>query len=509
MVDQQSARKLVAKLDLWQRAYAMSQHCAARMLRLRATGMAAELTYRTIFALIPLTVLGLVLFRVVGGLESIQAKVEDQLFSFFGVPDVAYPEVTVPEPEVPEIPPPEPEPEESATSPIATAQLRMPRIFSAALIENEPIPFAQLAASKVLAEDQDPTSIKTSDRNQKRENDASIRQTLKDLTAKVTGLDFASIGVVGLLLFIYAAVGLTDSVEADFNLVCESKQHRPLHLRMAIHWSILTFGSGLLAMSLYLSDALVHWLAGHNTIGLAPPLLSRILSFLSGWFLLFLLYALMPNTRIQPRAAIVGSLVAALLWELAKRCFHIYFATTQPYANLYGSLGLIPVFLFWIYVTWLIVLFGLFLTYSYQAYPGHLPTPEEDRLAADLVPNSLWAVSALAEIGVAFEKGQALDLPVLTDRLRLPSAVVRTLVEALEKAGLVMRTIKSGTERIVLARPAERIRVSDVLYDLSVPPSPAAGDSPTGWSAYQRIQQSLRQSAQSLTLAELLEPKRS
>ncbi|MGB1817292.1 MAG: ribonuclease BN, partial [Rubripirellula sp.] len=63
-------------------------YCYRQLQRQRADGMAAELTYRTIFALIPVVVLGLVMFRVVGGLEDVQAKVENQLFSFFGVPDI-------------------------------------------------------------------------------------------------------------------------------------------------------------------------------------------------------------------------------------------------------------------------------------------------------------------------------------------------------------------------------------------------------------------------------------
>ena len=69
-------------------AWELVVHCGRQLRRHRAEGMAAELTYRTIFALIPVVVLGLVLFRVVGGLEDVQTRVEDQLVSFFGVPEI-------------------------------------------------------------------------------------------------------------------------------------------------------------------------------------------------------------------------------------------------------------------------------------------------------------------------------------------------------------------------------------------------------------------------------------
>ena len=62
--------------------------------------------------------------------------------------------------------------------------------------------------------------------------------------------------------------------------------------------------------------------------------------------------------------------MGSLLWEAAKFGFQVYVATAVPYSAIYGSIGLIPLFLFWIYVTWLIVLFGLILTYTLQVLGG-------------------------------------------------------------------------------------------------------------------------------------------
>ncbi len=468
-------------------------------MRLRATGMAAELTYRTLFALIPLTVLGLVLFRIVGGLEGVQTRVEDQLFSFFGVPDVAYPQLmdTEEEPSLvgsPDLP--------TATSNLTDPAAAEPRLSAPPAQPGERIALEAIA-SDTSAQKPNGDHETTQESIEQQRVQASIRRTLKGLTEKVTSLDFASLGVIGLIVFIYAAVGLTDSVEADFNLVCESEQQRPLHLRMAIHWSILTIGSGLLAMSLYLADRFVNWVAGEGE-GLVRNTLGHALAFGAGWVLLFLMYALMPNTRIQPRAAIAGSFVAALLWELAKRGFSVYVVATQPYANLYGSLGLIPLFLFWIYITWLIVLFGLFLTYSWQAYPNHLPTPEEDRQAAAIVPNSLWSISALVEIAQAFQQGTTVDLPTLTERLRLPPSLVRHLTDKLQETGYVLSTPTAGLERYTLARPAERIAIADVLTALGEAPSSSNNEGCAGWTAFQKLQSQYRTAAGNLTLAQMI-----
>ena len=93
----------------------------------------------------------------------------------------------------------------------------------------------------------------------RRQTRASIRRTLHEATSKVASIDFASIGVFGLLLFVYAAVALADSTEYLFNRIYEAPKHRPIHIRLAIHWSIITLGSGLLAMSLYMSGQFVDW----------------------------------------------------------------------------------------------------------------------------------------------------------------------------------------------------------------------------------------------------------
>ena len=69
-------------------AFELVSHCRGELIRVRAEGMAAELTYRTIFSLIPVVVLALIMFRIVGGVEEVQARVENQLYSFFGVPDI-------------------------------------------------------------------------------------------------------------------------------------------------------------------------------------------------------------------------------------------------------------------------------------------------------------------------------------------------------------------------------------------------------------------------------------
>ncbi len=444
-------------------AWELVVHCYQELGRVRASGMAAELTYRTIFSLVPVVVLGLVMFRIVGGLEEVQRTVENQLYSFFGVPDV----------------------------PGDYGSILERDAVNDDLV-SEPLPPGALPS--VDATEKQATKLKAQ---------ASIRQSLHEVTAKVANLDFASIGIVGLVLFIYAAIALADSVEQLFNLIYDAPADRPPHIRLAIHWSIITLGSGLLALSLYLSGQFVEFLVGvvpgHSFSGW----FNRMLSALASWVMLFLLYALMPNTQVSARAAIVGSAVAAVLWEGAKFGFQIYVAKAVPYSALYGSLGLIPLFLFWIYITWVIVLFGLILTQSLQRLHGRDPRHLRESVPTALVGDPDWMLPIMLVVARAFETGSFADEMEIAERLRLPGGVVHSLLGKLEEAGFVCRLASTPgrEEGVTLARPSSSIGVCDILT-LGHQMVEQRNEDP--WLMLSRLNQAQRMAANQSTLADCL-----
>ena len=136
--------------------------------------------------------------------------------------------------------------------------------------------------------------------------------------------------MLGLLLFVYAAVALVNTVEHLFNRIFDVVSHRPFHLRLAIHWSMITLGSGLLAMSLSMSAEVIEWSGSVGANSGVQQGLRQFLSFTASWILLFLLYALIPNIKVSVKAAAGGSLVSALFWELGKYGFQIYVVKAVP-----------------------------------------------------------------------------------------------------------------------------------------------------------------------------------
>tara|TARA_R110002049_G_scaffold2750_2_gene21555 strand:- start:372500 stop:374083 length:1584 start_codon:yes stop_codon:yes gene_type:complete len=483
----------------------LAAHCSRQLHRHRAEGMAAELTYRTIFALIPVVVLGLVMFRIVGGLEDVQTKVESQLYSFFGVPEI--PDTYLQSPDLAD------EATESALS-RQTSELSpqvsglMPGELTAPIVGDDGITTDQTGSANGRDSFNDSGELDDSgelndetDKEARRQSQASIRRTLREATRKVSSLDFASIGVVGLLLFVYAAVALAESTESVFNRIYDAPTKRPVHIRVAIHWSIITLGSGLLAMSLYMSGQVVEWFAAMGDGWNVRPVLSHMLSIGASWVLLFLLYALMPNTHVSARAAGVGSLVGALLWEAAKLGFQIYVVTAVPYSAIYGSLGLIPLFLFWIYVTWLIVLFGLILTFTLQTLGGRRPKRIDWNEAGLIHGDPDWMLPIMTEVASAFAAGRDVKHQDLADQLGLPGRIVNEMTDKLIEANLLRRVAVGAADEagLMLARPAEKISIETIL---TIAHQSRPTNTHSAWKTLVELKRAEREAAKGRTLAD-------
>lgn len=453
--------------------------CWRELRRKRAEGMAAELTYRTVFSLIPVLVLGLVLFRVFGGLAEVQTRVESQLYDFFGVPDVM-PSVYL-------------DSETADTNSLeefntdsANADSSNPPINSKDLTTDQAVTDVENAISDTTTNQADDNqeigaTVETgteprinadnkvdgsqdsiSPNLDSNETRSSIRKRMQEVTRFVAAIDFRSIGVLGLLLFVYAAVALANTVEHLFNRIFDVVSHRPFHLRLAIHWSMITLGSGLLAMSLSMSAEVIEWSGSVGANSGVQQGLRQFLSFTASWILLFLLYALIPNIKVSVKAAAGGSLVSALFWELGKYGFQIYVVKAVPYSAIYGSIGLLPLFFLWIYLTWWIVLFGLILTRTLQSFQGQSLRALMVRGSSTLDGSADWILPMLVEIGKKFAQGQSISTQELARRLSISRDDTAKFGDILVENELA-HYLDSAERRLALSRPAEAISICEVI----------------------------------------------
>jgi membrane protein len=275
-----------------------------------------------------------------------------------------------------------------------------------------------------------------------------------------------SLGLVSALLVIWAALRLLELIEGAFNHMWYVARGRRFVHRVINYWALLTLVPLLLGTGLYVTTQ-YRLLENFRTgpwVAVTP-----VVSYLFSLLALFLLYLVMPNAKVQAGPALWAAAVAALVWTFAKWGFGIYVTKLIPYSTIYGVLGLIPLGVFWIYITWLIVLFGLQLAFATQHFRTleAAERPKAKEAEGRFIANEMTAVAVAREIALAFESNQApLSTDEICSRLDIPGEFGEKLLSELTGQGLLART-SEPKRGYLLARDPKHIRLSDIAEAVS------------------------------------------
>lgn len=261
-----------------------------------------------------------------------------------------------------------------------------------------------------------------------------------------------SAGLVGGALLIWSAVSLFQNVDRAVNDIWGIRRRRSLAQQAVTYWVGVTLGPLLLAGSITL---------GHTAETLLVGWGAKFLVVVTGTLLTCVLFAtaylIVPNTRVQVRAAALGGLVAGVAWELAKWGYTFAVGRFFSYHAVYGSVAAVPIFLFWLFVSWTLLLFGARLAYVFQ-YRGTIAArgPRGDSAAG----REIIAGQAMLAVARAFDAGEpALDAGDLATRIGASAEETGEAVAALRQRGVVVGLTDGG---LVPARPLEKITLLDI-----------------------------------------------
>ncbi len=177
---------------------------------------------------------------------------------------------------------------------------------------------------------------------------------LNQFAAKASGLT-----AVGSLFLIVTSILLIMTIDETFNDIFQVHIRRPLGQRLLVYWAIISLGPILTGASLWASAVLARESLGY--IGDLSGLLTFVLSYVPFLFSalgLTALFVYVPNRRVLWRDALTGGLLTAALLEIMKAGFAFYLTRFPTYTIIYGAFATLPIFLLWIYISWLIVLLG-------------------------------------------------------------------------------------------------------------------------------------------------------
>ena len=184
--------------------------------------------------------------------------------------------------------------------------------------------------------------------------------------------------------------------------------------------------------------------------------------FLAAGFALF--YGLMPNTRVQWRAAFVGGLVGGCLWQLNNLLQVLYVSKVVSYSKIYGSLAVVPVFLVGLYFSWLILLFGAQVAYAVQNRQSYLQTRQAE--AVNQLGREFVAARIMACVGEVFQRGEPpLSAADLAARLGVPARLIAQIVQVLADRRILVE-VNAGEIAYHPGRPLDKITLQDILREL-------------------------------------------
>jgi membrane protein len=194
--------------------------------------------------------------------------------------------------------------------------------------------------------------------------------------------------------------------------------------------------------------------------GTAILTLLKLLPYVTLWGAFSFVYAFVPNTRVKLKAALVGGLLAAILWQTVGWGFAAFVASSPRYDAVYSSFAILLLFLLWLHVGWVIVLLGAQVAYVYQHL--HLYQEDRDALAATPAGREQLALHMMFLIGRNFYHGlDPMSVSELAHQLGLPAGIVGDFMETFHRGRLVLPL--ADEETFVLGRDPETIGIKDIL----------------------------------------------
>ncbi len=332
---------------------------------------------------------------------------------------------------------------------------------------------------------------------------------------RITGLligfvDNVKIGVlgsVGIALLFYTVLAMIKKVESSFNFIWRIARERPMSQRVTEYLVVLLVGPLMISLVIGMtagisSHRLLASVADMEFLARLAVQLSHLVPYLLITGIFSFVFSFIPNTRVQPRAALIGGLVSGVLWQTTMWGFANFVASASNYNAIYSGFAIVIFLLIWLYLGWLILLIGCQISFLVQhpeyvtrsrSYPR--PSPE----ARDLL-----ALLMMAVVSRRFQEGaKPLSAEQLARATHARPELIYPLLDELCASGMLAETASGG---LLPGRDPDElaaVALLDALHDNKPPYHSHTGD----FRAVEEIAEKLRaariQTLDAVTIGEL------
>lgn len=281
----------------------------------------------------------------------------------------------------------------------------------------------------------------------------------------VNKMSAGALGSVGLVTLFITVLSLMGTIEEAFNHIWRVKSPRKLARRFSDYLSAILVGPILVFAAVTITatlqnNAIVQSLLSLQALGAVILFLLRLVPYITLWGAFTFVYMFIPNTHVQLRSAVVGGLVAAVLWQTVGWGFAVFVASSTRYYVIYSSFAILLLFLLWLHIGWLIVLLGAQVAYAHQHI--HFYLGDRELLAQTPAGREKLALHLMLLIGKNFYHGRdPLNVAGIAAQLRLPAGIVKEFMVMFADLKLVLPLAEEDT--YVLARAPETIAVKEIL----------------------------------------------
>jgi membrane protein len=295
------------------------------------------------------------------------------------------------------------------------------------------------------------------------------QETISRIIAYVNNTNFKSIGAIGVLALVTTAISLLGNIELAFNTIWGVKETRSLQRRFSDYLSVVVVGPILILVATSITSSLqnqwvVKWLTQRAYFGETILFAFKLTPYISLWVALIFLYIFIPNTKVRFKSALLGGIVAGTAWQVAQWAYFHFQVGVANYNAIYGTLAALPIFLVWIYTSWMIVLYGVEIVRIHQHRKYAV-----SNFSSDAISQAVAEERALALLVQAcrhfLRNGPPPNATRLARELALSQDQVEEILQTLAELGYIAST--AGNPPCWLpAREPSRMEIGRLLSDL-------------------------------------------
>ena len=293
------------------------------------------------------------------------------------------------------------------------------------------------------------------------EQGAQITTQVIELVDNVKG---GVLGGISLAFFIYTAVSMVQKMEESFNYVWYVAKRRSFARRVTEYMIVLLIGPVIIVVALGMiaslrSNTMVQFFLTNEALGPIFVVTSKLTPYLLVTGVFTFLYMYMPNTKVRFKAAIIGGLAGGFAWASLSAIFAnvVVFSTSKQ--AIYAGFAVAIFTLIWLYLNWLVLLFGAQLAYYIQN-PAFLRIGRREPRLSNAMSERL-ALNIMLFVGRAFrDPEKSVTVAEMSDEMQMPSITLMPVLLALEAGGLLAATEK---EFLLPGKDMAAIRLQDIL----------------------------------------------